>query len=90
MRVVKRGEAEREYIRSIGKRFKKQRIAKGFSQKSFAEAVGMHPVTIWRFENGANANGLPLDILAKVCIVLECSADRLLGLDKVEACQMNP
>jgi transcriptional regulator with XRE-family HTH domain len=61
----------------IGERIRKKRLERGLSQKALAEAVGVSPPAINRFEKGIKVPSI--DTLAKLAKTLGVSADFLLG-----------
>ena len=61
----------------VGKRIRGKREERGLSQKALAEAVGISPPAINRFEKGIKAPSI--DTLAKLAKVLGVSTDFLLG-----------
>jgi transcriptional regulator with XRE-family HTH domain len=61
----------------IGTRIRKKRSERGLSQKALAEAVGVSPPAINRFEKGIKTPSI--DTLAKLAKVLGVSTDFLLG-----------
>lgn len=67
-----------EEIKSLGKRLKERRKQVGIStQEKFAERLGCHAKTVKNWEQGQN---MPeLSTLVKICHMLQCSIDYLLG-----------
>lgn len=65
---------------SLGKRIKECRLAKNLTQPQLAKAIGVSNGIISIWENDINEPKASL--LKKLCIVLEESADYLLGLEK--------
>lgn len=58
-------------------RLKKIREARGFSQEKLARAVGVALNTIQRWEYEQIKN-VPLDVLDRLCEVLECGVEDLI------------
>jgi transcriptional regulator with XRE-family HTH domain len=56
-------------------RLARLRKAKGFTQQTLAEAIGMSLIQIHRYETGASQP--PLDVLRKLAVALSVSADEL-------------
>ena len=65
-------------LKTIGDRLRKARSAKGFTQEQLAEAVGVQPETISRYERGT----IPLSLtqLFEVATALDVGVEALLGL----------
>lgn len=63
----------------FSKRLKKLRIKKGLSQKALAEKIKIHQSTICDYEK--NVIIPKIDVIIKLCKVLDCSSDYLLGLE---------
>lgn len=62
----------------IGKRIRKYREERGFSQKVLAEKIGVSNGRVSNWEQGLNRPDA--DILAKLCQALEVSPSSLLGV----------
>ena len=60
-----------------------ERIKRGISKESFAEALGVSKRTVWNWQNGSTE--LPVTKLLKICAVLDCRSDYLLGLEEVKS-----
>lgn len=56
-----------------------ERIKCGISKQSFAEALGVSERTVRAWQNGRTE--LPLSKLVKICQILGCRSDYLLGLE---------
>ena len=65
-------------LKTIGDRLRKARTAKGLTQEQLAEAVGVQPETISRYERGT----IPLSLtqLFEVAAALDVGVEALLGL----------
>jgi len=68
----------------IGKRLRDMRIERGPSQMELAEFVDVHPVTIRNYER--SRHGAHADMIIRLCVVLDVSADVLLGVNEVREC----
>lgn len=66
------------YMNTIHLRLKQERLAKGYTQKQVAIAIGVTYNAISNYESGAREPSL--DILCKICKFLDVTADYLLGL----------
>lgn len=64
------------------KRFKKLRKKNGYTQKSLGEALDVSPSTVAMWERGDRDPDT--STLARICDLLRCSADYLLGRTKYE------
>ena len=56
-----------------------ERIKHGISKQNFAESLGVSERTVRDWQNGRTE--LPLSKLLKICRLLGCRADYLLGLE---------
>ena len=56
-----------------------ERIKHGISAQRFAEALDVSPRTVRNWQNGRTE--LPLSKLVKICQILGCRSDYLLGLE---------
>lgn len=56
-----------------------ERIKRGISKQSFAESLGVSERTVRDWQNGRTE--LPLSKLVKICQILGCRSDYLLGLE---------
>ncbi len=63
-----------------GERIKERRSAKGMTQKAVAEAIGVAPNTVQRFEYGTVSPSVDTYIALATC--LDCSLDYLVGLSE--------
>lgn len=63
---------------SFSKNLKRERTAAGMTQKELAEKMEVYQKDISRWENGDRTPNI--DMLRKLCIVLNVSADVLLEL----------
>ena len=50
-----------------------------FTQQAFADALGVNERTVKNWQHGRTA--MPLSKLVKICSILGCRADYLLGLE---------
>ena len=64
----------------------KERVRAGMSQKELAKAVGVSTKTIQRYEHGIH--DMPASILKRIAIVLNVSADYLLGIKLIKSEQI--
>ncbi len=64
----------------LGKRLKTERKAKGFTQKMMADKMGMVLQQYQTYESGRYQ--LDYEKMRLVCIILDISADYLLGLEE--------
>lgn len=62
----------------IGPRLRKQRLEKGWTQQQLADRLGTAKSTVSQYEN--NVNEPDLTTLIRLSLLLEVSADNLLGL----------
>jgi transcriptional regulator with XRE-family HTH domain len=62
----------------IGKRLASIRKSCGFTQSQIAERIGVTQWVITSYEIGRA--GISADVLARLCSVLKCSADTIIGL----------
>ena len=60
-----------------------ERIKRGISKDGFAEALGVSKRTVSNWQNGSTE--LPITKLVKICAVLDCRSDYLLGLEEVRS-----
>ena len=60
-----------------------ERIRRGFTKESFAEAIGVSKRTIGNWQSGSTE--LPVTKLVRICAVLGCRSDYLLGLEEVKS-----
>ena len=67
----------------IGKMIKKFRLKAGFSQKELASQIGVSSARLSNWELGINRPDV--DMLIKLCTVLNASANALLELNKCDA-----
>ena len=65
-------------IREIKKRIAKEIETSGLKQCEIAKAINVHPTAITQYLSGRSAPAL--DTLAKLCLLLDVSADYLLGI----------
>lgn len=65
----------------VGKRIKMFREKKGFSQKDFAAAINQKNAAVSNWERGLTRPDV--DTLAKICEILDVSADELLEIPSV-------
>ena len=63
----------------FGKRIKEERQLKGLTQLQLAEKLGTTQSTIGKYEREELQPNI--DVITKICKVLEISSDYLLGLD---------
>lgn len=66
----------------VGKRIKMFREKRGFSQKDFASAIGQKNAAVSNWERGLTRPDV--DVLVKICEVLNVSADELLEIPSGE------
>ena len=74
--VHKRGDNMAIDYTDIGKRIKKKRVEKGFTQERLSELIGVGPSHMSHMESGKTVPSM--DVFIALCNVLECSADELL------------
>lgn len=60
-----------------------ERIRRGISKEDFAEAIGVSKRTLGNWQRGSTE--LPVPKLLKICAVLGCRSDYLLGLEEVRS-----
>ena len=65
-------------IAEIKKRIAFEIKTSGISQCEIARKIGVHPTAITQYLSGRSAPAL--DTLAKLCVVLDISADYVLGI----------
>jgi transcriptional regulator with XRE-family HTH domain len=63
----------------LGAIVRERRLALGLSLRALADQVGIAFTHLWAIEHGVAEPGAA--ILARLCLALEVSADRLLGLN---------
>ena len=63
----------------FGERLKEVRKQNGLTQVELAEVLGIHSITVSRWE--ISANQPPIKTLVDIAILFSVSADYLLGLD---------
>lgn len=63
-------------------KLKDARIAAALTQKEMADKLGIYQKDISRWENGERTPGI--DALRGICLTLNTSADRLLGIENIE------
>lgn len=69
----------------VGDRIKLMREAKGLSQAELAEKIGIHEVTLGRWER--NERSAKLEKISKIALVLGTTASYLLGETEVQSTQ---
>ncbi len=62
----------------MNERLRELRNERGFSQKQIAELIGVSTRAYSHYEQGDREP--PIDILKKLCILLEVTSDYLIGL----------
>jgi len=70
---------DRALLRKVGRRVAEARKARGFTQETLAEAIGIEPVTLSRLETGDRA--LSLSTLGRISSALNFGLGELLGVD---------
>ena len=65
-------------IKEIKERIAKEIADSGMKQCDIAKAINVHPTAITQYLSGRSAPAL--DTLAKLCVLLDVSADYLLGI----------
>ncbi len=60
---------------------RKAREEKGISQRQFSRMLGMGSTTFGHYE--MHNRKLTVDMLIKICVMLDLSADEILGLDEL-------
>lgn len=65
-------------IKEIKKRIALEIEESGMKQCEIAKRINVHPTAITQYLNGRSAPAL--DTLAKLCVVLDVSADYILGI----------
>ena len=65
-------------IKQIKNRIAREIEMSGMKQCEIAKAINVHPSAITQYLNGRSAPAL--DTLAKLCVLLDVSADYLLGI----------
>ncbi len=60
---------------------RKAREEKGISQRQFSRMMGMGSTTFGHYE--MHNRKLTVDMLIKICVMLDLSADEILGLDEL-------
>lgn len=65
-------------IENFGERLKAQRKSKNLTQVQLANRLDLATVTVAGYEQGTKYPSI--EVLAKICITLDCSADFLLGI----------
>lgn len=63
---------------TLGERLKQERLAKGYTQKQIADAIGVTYNAVCNYEAGSREPSV--DLLVKLCKVLDVSADYLIGV----------
>ena len=71
---------DQELLRDIGQRVAKARTDRGFTQERLAEAVGIEPVTLSRWETGQRA--VSVSTLARIAEVLQVGLGDLLDVQR--------
>ncbi len=71
---------DQELLRDIGQRVAKARTDRGFTQERLAEAVGIEPVTLSRWETGQRA--VSVSTLARIAEVLQVGLGDLLDVSR--------
>ena len=61
----------------IGENIRRVRKARGFTQKTLAEAIGVTPQQVQKYESGANQ--ITCVRLLELCCLLDCDTKELLG-----------
>ena len=80
---------DQELLRRVGQRVGKARKARGWTQEQLAEAIGIEPVTLSRWETGGRA--LSLSTLAAISAALEVGLGDLLDVGRaVPAPELSP
>lgn len=70
--------ADTNLKKRIGARFKTARAFRGYKQTDLAEALGVHSITVSKWERGVQTPDA--DTVRRMCDLLDVSADFLLGL----------
>lgn len=73
-----RAKNERTQLAEIQRRLRKEIINSGLTQKEIAQAIGVSPQTVSRYMRDDIFPAL--DTLAKLCQLLDISADYILGI----------
>ena len=71
---------DEELLRDIGQRVARARRERGWSQEQLAEAIGIQPVTLSRWETGDRA--LSLSTLGRIAVVLGVGLGDLLDVSR--------
>lgn len=70
--------ADTKLKKEIGARFKLARMYRGLRQADLAEALGVHDITVSKWERGIQTPDA--DVIYRMCMLLGVSSDFLLGL----------
>lgn len=73
-------------INGLGQRLQEQRILRNLSQKEVASSIGVSASVISNYEIGERTPSI--DILISLAHLYHCSADYLLGIDKVDTARL--
>lgn len=73
-------------INGLGQRLQEQRILKNLSQKQVATSIGVSASVISNYESGERTPSV--EILLSLACLYHCSADYLLGIDKLDAVKL--
>lgn len=73
-------DTDRVLLRRLGQRVASARADRGFTQEALAEAVGVEPVTVSRWETGDRA--MSLSALARVSVALEVPLSTLTDVEQ--------
>ena len=70
----------RDYKETIAKNIRAYRIASGMSQRDLAARIGVTSSSVSHWEKGQNS--IDIEVLYKVCQVLNISLDAMCGMDE--------
>lgn len=67
-------------METIGQRLKASREDKDLTQIAVSKIIGIHPIQIGRYEKDQSSP--TAEVIKKLCLVYQVSADYILGLPK--------
>ena len=67
--------------KTLKEKIKELRIQHKFTEEYVAKYLGTTQAVVWKYESGKTEK-IPMDVIKKLCLLYNVSADYLLGLPK--------